>query len=214
MKQAKNKKGFTLVELLLGMSLTILVGGVLYLLQSTGMSTVRKGTTALTLTSELRNKLERIVSDLRCTKEIIDVSQDSIKIRVYKYSKDKPDPGEDSLVTVLYEIEEVKKPGSRNKKMVLWRSENRENPIKLLSVDNIERDVFFPYYEDKDPNSPTGWSYVPFDMVSNDSGKRKKISYIRIKLALSLQADTSAMVTAVKLRPAASRIRQPNWKLR
>ncbi len=208
MTRRKNKKAFTLVELLLGMSLTILVGGVLYLLQSTGMSTVRKNTATLTLTSELRNKLERIVADLRCTKEVINIKQDSIKIRVYKYSKDKPDPGEDSLVTVTYEVEKL------GKKMVLWRSENRENPIKLFSVDKIEEDIFFPYFEEKDENSPTGWSYYPFDMISNDSGQRKKISFIRIKLALKLQTDSSAMVTAVKLRPAASRIRQPNWKLR
>ncbi|HPW60252.1 MAG TPA: prepilin-type N-terminal cleavage/methylation domain-containing protein, partial [Candidatus Rifleibacterium sp.] len=56
------RQGFTLVELLMGMSLTLLVGGVLYLMQSTGMSTVRKGTSQLLLTSEIRNKMERMVA--------------------------------------------------------------------------------------------------------------------------------------------------------
>ena len=56
---SKNQKtGFTLVEILMGMSLTVLVGGILYLMQSTGISTVNKGATKLLLTSEVRNKME------------------------------------------------------------------------------------------------------------------------------------------------------------
>ena len=67
----KRNKGFTLVELLMGMSLTILVAGILYLMQSTGVSTVNKGATQLMLTSEVRNKMELIVRDIRNAKEIL-----------------------------------------------------------------------------------------------------------------------------------------------
>ena len=121
-----NKKGFTLVEILMGMSLTVLVGGILYLMHSTGISTVNKGATKLLLTSEVRNKMEHIVQDLRNTKEVLEVKPDYLKIRTYKYSIDHQEPGEDALVTVEYEVER------NEKRHILWRNENRENPKKLL----------------------------------------------------------------------------------
>ncbi len=204
----KKKPGFTLVELLLGMSLTILVGGILHLMQSTGMSTVRKGTSQLLLTSEIRNKMERMVSDLRNAKEIIEIKPDLLKMRCYKYSAEKPDPGEDALVTVTYEVER----GGRQH--VMWRTENRENPVKMIGVEKIGERLFQPFYEGHDPASPVGWSLYPFDMVSNDSGQRARISMIRINLDFKQQGESASLVTSVSLRPAATRIRQPNWKFR
>lgn len=204
----KQRKGFTLVELLLGMSLTILVGGVLYLMQSTGMSTVKKGTSQLMLTSEIRNKMERIVADIRNSKEILEIKPDSIKMRCYKYSAEKPDPGEDALVTVHYEVERAER------RHILWRSENRENPIKMLTLESIGETIFLPYFEAHDQASPIGWSYFPFDMVSNDSGQRQRISLIKLQLNFRQQNESSVLVTSVNLRPASSRIRQPNWKFR
>lgn len=205
---SNSKKGFTLVEVLLAMSLTVLVGGILYLMQSTGMSTVQKGTSQLILTSEIRNKLERITGDLRNSKEILAIKPDLVKMRCYKYSAEKPDPGEDALVTVSYEVERGEK------QHILWRTENRENPIKMLALDKINEDIFQPFYENYDPVSPVGWSFYPFDMISNDSGQRQRISLIRIKLDFSHQRESAAVVTSVSLRPASSRIRQPNWKFR
>ncbi len=207
-EQHSERKGFTLVELLMGMSLTLLVGGVLYLMQSTGMSTVRKGTSQLLLTSEIRNKMERMVADLRNAKEILEVKPDSIKMRCYKYSVEKPEPGEDALVTVSYEIER------EGRQQVMWRIENRDNPVKMLSLDRIGEKLFQPFFEAHDPASPTGWSFYPFDMVSNDSGQRARISLIRITLDFKQQGESASLVTSVALRPAATRIRQPNWKFR
>jgi type II secretory pathway pseudopilin PulG len=201
-------RGFTLVELLLGMSLTVLVGGVLYLLQSTGMSTVKKGTTQLLLTSEIRNCMERMAADIRNSKEVLEVQPGMIKVRTYKYSKEKPEPGENALVTVIYELEKV----GRN--FVIWRTQNRENPLKLMSLQNIDPDIFYPYYEFYDKASPVGWSYYPYDMVSNDTGQRKLISLVRIRLGFQQGAESSELQTSVNLRSAASRIRQPNWKYR
>ncbi|GAB1353638.1 hypothetical protein MASR1M12_23760 [Erysipelotrichia bacterium] len=207
-EQHSERKGFTLVELLMGMSLTLLVGGVLYLMQSTGMSTVRKGTSQLLLTSEIRNKMERIVADLRNAKEILEVKPDSIKMRCYKYSVEKPEPGEDALVTVSYEIER------EGRQQVMWRIENRDNPVKMLCLDRIGENLFQPFFEAHDPASPAGWSFYPFDMVSNDSGQRARISLIRINLDFKQQGESASLVTSVALRPAATRIRQPNWKFR
>ncbi|KAF1081029.1 MAG: hypothetical protein GQF41_2843 [Candidatus Rifleibacterium amylolyticum] len=208
MSHTSKKRAFTLVEVLLGMSLTVLVGGILYLMQTTGMSTVQKGTSQLLLNSEIRNKMERITSDLRNSKEILEIKPDLVKMRCYKYSATNPDPGEDALITVTYEIERDEK------QHVLWRTENRENPVKMLSLDKIGEDVFQPFYEGHDPASPVGWSYYPFDMISNDSGQRQRISLIKIKLDLSHQRESAVVVTSVSLRPAATRIRQPNWKFR
>lgn len=200
--------GFTLVELLLGMSLTILVGGVLYLMQSTGMSSVKKGATQLLLTSEIRNSMERIVADIRNSKEVLEVKPSMLKLRVYKFDREKPDPGEDALVTVTYELEKV------GRQTVMWRVENRDNPSKLLALQEVDDKIFFPYFEAADKASTAGWSYYPFDMVSNDSGQRQKISQIQIRLKFRQVTESAELVTTANLRPGTSRIRQPNWKFR
>jgi len=208
MKYGKKQPGFTLVELLLGMSLTILVGGVLYLLQSTGMVAVKKGTSQLLLTSEIRNKMERIVADLRNAKEILEVKPDSIKIRTYKFSQEKPEAGEEALVTITYEIE-------RNERQhILWRIENRENPVRMLALDFISNKLFYPFFEASNHESPTGWSYYPFDMISNDSGQRQRISFIRIHLSFRHMSESAELITSSTMRPASSRLKQSNWKFR
>lgn len=201
-------KGFTLVELLLGMSLTILVGGVLYLMQSTGMSTVKKGTTQLLLTSEVRNNMERMVADIRNSKEVLDIKPGMIKLRVYKFYPDKPEYGEDALVTVSYELEKS------GRQAVIWRIENRENPVKLISVQEIDEKIFTPFFEAPDKTSAVGWSYYQFDMVANDSGQRKNISHIQIRLSFRQNTESAELVTSANLRPATTRIRQANWKFR
>ncbi len=208
MINTKSKYGFTLVELLMGMTLTILVGGILYLLQSTGASTVNKGATQLLLSSEVRNKMEQIISDIRNSKEVIEIKPDYLKVLTYKYSLDKQDPGEDALITVEYEVE-------RNpKRNILWRSENRENPTKLLTFEKIGEDLFKAYYERQEEDSPTGWIYYPFDMISNDSWQRSRITYIKVKLSFKQGKEESILETSATLNPAVSRLRQPNWKLR
>lgn len=203
-----NNQAFTLVELLMGMSLTILVGGILYLMQSTGVSTVNKGATQLLLTSEVRNKMEHIITDLRNAKEVLDIKPDYIKLRTYKYSINKPEPGEDALVTVEYEVE-------RNpRRNILWRSENRENPTKLLTLEKIGDEIFQAYYEANEEESPTGWKYFLFDMISNDSWQRSRITFVKVLLNFKQGKEEATLVTSATLRPASMRIRQPFWKLR
>jgi Tfp pilus assembly protein PilV len=204
----KNKKAFTLVEVLISMTLTILVVGILYLLQSTGMSTVKKGTTQLLLTSEIRNKMEVIVKDFRNAKEILEISGDSVKLRTYKYSKEKPDAGEEALVTVTYEVERLEKA------CILWRSQNRDIPKKVLELEHITQDIFQPYYQRIMPEEPLGWVFEPYNLKENDSGQRKLISFVRIKLEFKNLGESATLITSANLRPAASIIKQPNWKLR
>ncbi len=204
----KLKQGFTLVELLMGMSLTILIGGILYLMQSTGVSTVNKGATQLLLTSEVRNKMEHIIRDIRNAKEVLEVKPDYLKLRTYKYSLDNQEPGEDALVTVEYEVER------NEKRHILWRNENRENPTKLLTFEKINSDIFKPYYELNSEESPIGWMYYPFDMVSNDSWQRSRITFIRVVLNFSQGKEKATLATSATLKPASSRVRQPFWKLR
>ena len=202
----KQKSAFTLVEVLVAMSLMVLVGGVLYLIQSTGMSTVKKGSTRLILTSEARNKIEYLVRDLRNAKEILEVSGDSIKIRTF--SSKKTGTGDETLVTVQYEVER------REKNCVFWRIENKENPQSLITVEKIGEEIFVPYYERPEENSVTGWTYVPYDLKSNDSGLRPLITFVKINLSFENAGEKVSIVTSATLRPAKSRLQQPNWKLR
>lgn len=202
----KQRSAFTLVEVLVAMSLMVLVGGVLYLIQSTGMSTVKKGSTRLILTSEARNKIEYLVRDLRNAKEILEVSGDSIKIRTF--SSKKTGTGDETLVTVQYEVER------REKNCVFWRIENKENPQSLITVEKIGEEIFVPYYERPEENSVTGWTYVPYDLKSNDSGLRPLITFVKINLSFENAGEKVSIVTSATLRPAKSRLQQPNWKLR
>lgn len=208
MKKTCQRKAFTLVELLIGMTLTLLVSGVLYLIQSTGVSTVNKGATKLLLTSEARNKIEHIVRDLKNAKEILEIKPDYLKVRTYKYSIDKPETGEDALVTVEYEVER------NNRRNILWRSENRENPTKLLTFEKIGEEIFRPFYEAEEENSPAGWQYYPFDMISNDSWQRSRITFVKICINFKQGKEEATLVTSATLKPATTRLRQPNWKLR
>ncbi len=201
------KSGFTLVELLLAMSLMVLVGGVMYLLQSTGLSTVKKGMTRLTLQSEVRRKLERLVADLRCANEILEVRGDMIKFTRFVVTET-GEVGDAALVPVTYELRKGETGVS------LSRQEKGAEPLEVLSFDHIEGEIFNPYYEDysADPTIPP--TYQAFDMKTNDSGKRKRITFLRLKLRVRQNKEFISIDTSVAMRTAHSRLSQPNWKFR
>ena len=183
----KKTKGFTLVEVLVAMSLTVLVCGVLFLLQSSGMTTVKKGSTQVLLASEARNKMEYIVRDFRNAKEILELTKSSVKLRTY--SDNIPEAGDSSLITVQYEIEK------RDKNCVLWRIENKSKPQSLLTAEKIDENLFKPYYERLDETSVTGWVYLPYDLVSNDSWQRQFITYVQIRLSLENAGEKAVLTT-------------------
>ena len=202
------KPGFTLVELLIAMALSVLVGGILYLLQSTGLSQVSKGTTRLTLQSEMRRKLERLVQDLRCADEVAEITPDSIKILQRKSTGDENNSGDIELYTVNYSVEK------KNKRSVLIRSDNKEPPTEIFAADHIESEVLFPFYEEPAIEDRENPNFFPYDMKTNDSGQRKNITFIRIRMKARQNKEFITLVTAVTLRPAHQRLIQPHWKLR
>lgn len=199
-------RGFTLVELLLAMSLTILVGGVMYLLQTEGLSTVAKGTARIALQSEMRRKMERLVTDLRGALEILEVRPDYLKIsrfpdRIQEEEGEIPIP-----MVVSYEV-------IRNSKtVVLLRTERGEPPVEILSADHIGENIFCPFYVENVNDLPReGPHFVPFDMHINDSDQRRRIAFMRIQLQLRLGRENFTLTTAVTMRPALSRLLQPAW---
>ncbi|MBF0498660.1 MAG: prepilin-type N-terminal cleavage/methylation domain-containing protein [Candidatus Riflebacteria bacterium] len=202
--------GFTLVELLVGMTLMILVGGVLYLFQSSALSTVSKGVTRLTMQSEVRLKLERMVSDFRGANEVLDVTESSIRISRYGSGGEDAAVGDAALVTVSYELMKIK----GTKRFALYRSENREAPVELISADNIESEIFYPMYEDLPSTDPDALLYLPFDMHTNDSGQRKRISFLRLHIKMRQNREFVTITTSVSLRGAHQRLSQPAWKFR
>jgi len=201
----RNRLAFTLVELLLAMSLTILVGGVMYLLQSQGLSTVAKGTTRLTLQSELRRKMERLVTDLRCAKEVLEISSDSIKISRFPNYQEEEDETPAPII-VTYQLE---KSGNR---CTLLRAERGEDPRELMSAEHIESSIFYPFYEEITPDA--GPIFYPFNMVENDSGQRSRITFIRIRIKVRQSREFLTLATSVTLRAPHSRLLQPSWHFR
>lgn len=208
MRNIKHHKAFTLVEILIAMSLTVLVGGILFLLQSTGMSTVRKGTSQLIMTSEVRNKMELISSDIRTARDVLEVRPNYLRLRTYKHSSDAYYTGDSALVTVTYELEKTEN------RDILWRTVGRNNPVRLIYLESIDEQIFTPYFEYPDRESPTGWRFFPFNMDVNDSVQRNRISFFRLRLRFKHMNETAVLDTSVHMRPASSIIRQPNWKFR
>lgn len=201
-------QGFTLVELLLAMSLTILMGGVIYLLQSSGLRTVTKGTAKLTLHSDVRRKMEVLLQDLRCTNEVLEVSPDTLKLRVFQATEEEDVIGDAALVTIVYGIERD------TRRCRIFRTEGNLSPILLIELDSLEEPLFIPLYETYDANSADGSQFEFFDMRESDSGKRERISFMRIRFVGKRGAETTTIMTGVLLRPAHSRLLQPHWNFR
>ena len=201
-------RGFTLVELLLAMSLTVLVGGVMYLLQSTGLKTVSKGTTSLTMQSEMRRKMEVMVRDLRNSTEVLRIAPNSVKLLVYPRPTEDENLGNPKLQAVTYEFT---RSGGRTR---LIRTEEGRDPLEIFDADHIEEQVFFPFYEEPQPPDAKAPRFTAFDMHSNDSGQRKRISFVRVRMGVRQNREFFTVVTSVTLRGAHSRMLQPNWNFR
>jgi hypothetical protein len=178
----------------------------LYLFQSTGLNTVRKGTTKIKLQSDVRLKMERLSADLRYAMEVLEVSPSSLKLTRFKPWGEEDAPGAADLVTVTYAVEQAKN------RAVLTRAERGEAPQEILSADKIDPEVFFPYWEEINPLE--GSFYHPFDLVDNDSDKRRMISYMRIRMKVQQNREIFTLVTSVCMRAAHARMLQPNWKFR
>ena len=199
---------FTLIELLIAMSLTILVGGVLYLLQSTGLRSVTRGTTTLAMHSEVRRRLEIIVDDLLYAQEVLALTSDSIKVLRFRDGDDDGVYGDRALVVVEYKLTR------EDKQSVLTRAEAGEPPRKIIEADHIEADLFDAYYESGNINEPETSFLELFDKSVNDSEHRRRICFVRIRLNLRQHREFFSVTTGVTLRAARSRLSQPNWNLR
>lgn len=209
MRKTHRRPGFTLVELLIGMALTVLMGGILYLFQSTSLSTVTKGTIRLGLQSEIRRKLEKLVTDLRACNEILEVQPDMVKFTRFRSSTEDSEAGEINLDTITYTLS---KSGNR---WSMLRAENNQQPMELITHDHIEGNIFFPLYEDfPDSGSDVPTRLAPFDMQVNDTGQRKRITFLRLRIKVRQNREFIGFTTAVTLRTPYQRLQQPNWKFR
>jgi hypothetical protein len=97
---------------------------------------------------------------------------------------------------------------------VLFRSERGEQPVEIFSAEQIEPELFFPYYEQQPAEEGAPCTFEPFDMKSNDSGQRKRISFMRIRMRAKQNREHLSLTTSVTMRTAHSRIMQPGWKFR
>lgn len=208
MKYKKRQVAFTFVEVLLAMALTLLVSGILFLFQNTGLSATKRSTSKLLMTSEIRNKMERISIDLRSTKEILEVRPSYLRVMAYKHTSQAYHIGDSALVTIAYELKRI---GNQD---VLMRTLENGTPEKLISLEHIDPEIFTPYYEKSYDSSLASWTYELFNMSENDSRLRALISFIKLKLSLRHINETFEVTSSVYLRPASSRIRQPSWKFR
>jgi len=205
----RKQTAFTLIEILVAMALTVLVGGIVYLFHASGSMQVNKGASSLFISSDLRNKMEIITEDIRNSKAILSLTPEQLKLSTYK-NRPPFELGDSSLVTVTYDIEK----DSDRKRAILWRTEDKGKPEPLITCDDIEENAFRAYWKGSTEETDSGWYLYPFRSEQNDSWQREFISLVKIKLKVTVKGETAELETSVIPRPAESRTRQPNWKFR
>ncbi|MFC1742555.1 PilW family protein [Candidatus Riflebacteria bacterium] len=194
--------GFTLIEVSVALSISILVGGIVYSFWLFGMRTAGEGTSGLFLQGRVRRNLDKLIRELRCARFVNEINKNRIMISRF-YDKDtEPNSshgGGQEFKKVEYFVRKV------GKMAEFVRKEYSEEKV-MFRCNSIAEGIFTPYYE-----SPKEKKYYPFDMVENDSDQRRKITFIRLRFSLKQRRKTFRIYSSVTLRTPHKLLNQPNW---
>lgn len=197
-------RGFTMVEILVSMSISVLVLATIYMLFFSSNRILDTTGAQSDIIDDLRLLMDRMVRELRHTKKIVQVTPSKISFEMF----DPADLGIFGVVgtkRVSYAHEENKGGGHH-----IIRGEGafeEKNLIKTF-VD-ISEEIFYPYVE------KTGsFGFVPFDWKVNFNEDRERISYIRIRLRATDRRNPQIqmeVISGVCLRHIHERLSQPFW---
>lgn len=199
-KKIKRKAGFTLVEILIVLSLAVFILSGIYLFYFSSIRTSSRETVNLDLQKNGRIALEYIIRDLRAVCEFLEIKKDRIVMVKFPKTSGYYSSGETEKITYVLR----KNPEGAD---LLKRIKGGEERT-ILRIKEIGQDIFSAYYEDiKNPGQ-----LVEFNYDENPSDQREHTSLIRVNLELKENNQSLSLQSHVCVRYIHTRNRQPFWK--
>jgi prepilin-type N-terminal cleavage/methylation domain-containing protein len=199
----KRVNAFTLVEILVAMSISLIVLSSIYLLFSSSTRTYNKTNLHSEILADTRICMDRMVRELRQAKSIVIINPSKLIFEMY----DSDDPGLFGVVgtkRVTYQLQ-TKDSGPD----IFVRQEHGvEDKILYEDKVKIESNIFKAYVEDNK-------TFREFRWQENFSEDRKKITLINIRLNVKAFADENVRAnvrTDAAIRHIHNRLSQPYWK--
>ena len=216
----RRRKGFTLLEVLIGMAISSMLVGAVYIFYMGLVRTQKKSEERVDLNQYAEIYMEQIARELQLAIEFTKLAPDEISFRRPEISA-YLDPGGNQqgyevnmdlesrkFETVTYRRHELE--GGR---VALQRMEGLDKPRTLFVVDAMEKEVFtgwvIPRGSEETPHEvPDMQVYRPDRDVRSDL---ERIPLVRIRLRMKLGRDRLNISTKAFVPPVYARIVQPNW---
>lgn len=187
LKIGNNAFAFTLIEVMISITLTASIMTVAYTFLFFSNRTFSKGMDKIDVQKKIRSAMSRIAADLRSAKEIVRVDKDCLEFK--KFIDDREEQqhinlsGDTMSRLIKYEL---KKDVLGKQDAIILSVDNQE--YKIMQFDAIDENLFEAYTYDKDD------VMVMFDGRINDSIQRSKISLVRVNFKIK-QSNTEVMLT-------------------
>lgn len=205
-KNLKFKIAFTLIELLIAISLTASIITLAYTFLFFSNRTFTKGMDQIDIQKKLRNVINKIANELKCAKEIIKIDKDYLEFKKFVDEREEQQHINLSGDTLSKHIKyELKKKTSKNIDEFIMTVDNNESVI--MQFEEINSDIFLAYTFDLNDN------FIIFDSKINDSIQRSKISLIKISFKVKHNKSQVNLEAYVNPRYLYGYKIQPYWNL-
>lgn len=200
----KNALAFTLIEVMIAITLTASIMTVAYTFLFFSNRTFSKGMDKIDVQKKIRSAMLKISSDLRSAKEIVRVDKDCLELKKFIDDREEQQHINLSGDTMSRHVKyELKKKSSGNQDVIVLTIDNQE--YKLMQFDSIDENLFEAYTYDKDD------VLIRFDGRINDSIQRSKISLVKVNFKIRQSNSEVALSTSINPRYLYGFKLQPYW---
>lgn len=199
-----HKKAFTLIEVMIAITLTASIMTVAYTFLFFSNRTFSKGMDKIDIQKKIRSAMNKMSSDLRSAKEIIRADKDCLEFK--KFIDDREEQqhinltGDTMSRLIKYEL---KKKHSSNSDAIIMTIDNQE--YKLMQFESIDENLFEAYTYNNDD------ALIPFDGKINDSIQRSKISLVKVNFKIKQGNTEVILTTSINPRYLFGFKQQPYW---
>ncbi len=210
-----NRRGFTLLEVLMGLGITSMLFMSIYFFYSGMLRTSKKSEERIELNQHAELQLERIVRELQLAVEFTLLKPDEISFRRAQVSgTDSPDGYEVNMDSSARTFETVTYRRSKAEKgFVFQRIHAMGTPEDLFTVDELDKNIFtgwvIPRGAEESPHEVPDMEVYRADRDVRSHLQR--IPLVRIRFRMRLGRDRLDIVTKAFVPPIYSKILQPNW---
>jgi prepilin-type N-terminal cleavage/methylation domain-containing protein len=198
-----NKRAFTLVEILVAMSISVVVITSIYMLFSSSTKTITKTGLQSQMLADTRILIDRMVRELRQAKSIVLITPSKIVFEMY----DSEDPGLFGVVGTKRISYVLETDGRDTDRFVRLENNSSEKPLFHEDI-RIKPDIFTAYVEEEK-------GFKEFRWKENFSEDRKRITLINVDMNITAVKDkyiTANVNSSVSIRHIHNRMTQPDWK--